>query len=150
VEGGGKHNVLVREVQRHPTTHSFLHVDLYAVNMREKQRTSVPLVAVGKPTAMVGGLMILQEHDVVEIEALPTDIPAHVEVDVTNLDLERPITVADLPQLPGVTYLVDEGVALISLLAPRVQEVTETPVEEEGAEPEVVGRDKDDEEEAEE
>lgn len=146
VEGGAKHNVLVREIQRHPVTHNFLHVDLYAVNMREKQRTSVPVVGTGRPTAMVGGLMVLQDKDTVEIEALPADIPASIEVDLTELDLERPITIADLPKLPGVTYLGDENEHLFALIAPRVQEVEEPEVEEEGAEPEVVGRDQEEEE----
>src|SRR5215207_9230077 len=40
VEGGATHNVLVREIQRHPTKHSYTHVDLYAVNMKEKQHTT--------------------------------------------------------------------------------------------------------------
>src|SRR3954471_23333082 len=76
VQGGGVHNVLVREIQRHPVSHAFTHVDLYAVNMSEKQHTSVPVVSVGKPTAMLTGLMVLQEKDTIEIEALPSDIPA--------------------------------------------------------------------------
>jgi large subunit ribosomal protein L25 len=152
VEGGGKHNVLVREIQRHPVNHSFLHVDLYAVNMSEKQYTSVPVVSTGTPAAMVTGLTILQEHDTVEIEALPADIPASIEVDITALDLDRPITIADLPQLPGVDYLGDEHTHLFTLIAPRVQEEEEEEEEvvEEGAEPEVVGRGKEDEEEEEE
>jgi large subunit ribosomal protein L25 len=150
VQGGGKHNVLVREIQRHPVNHTFMHVDLYAVNMAEKQYTSVPVVSTGRPAALSGGLMVLQEHDMVEIEALPADIPASVEVDITELDLERPITIADLPQLPGVAYLGDEHTHLFVMMAPRVEEVEEEVVEEEMAEPEVVGRGKEDEEEDEE
>ena len=71
VEGGGSHNVLVREIQRHPVTHAFTHVDLYAVNMREKQHVSVPIVGIGKPDALVTGFMVLQALDAVEISALP-------------------------------------------------------------------------------
>src|SRR5262245_25256312 len=78
VQGGGKHNVLVREIQHHPVTHAYTHVDLYAVNMTEKQHTSVPLVSTGRPTAMATGLMVLQDRDTVDIEALPADIPAHI------------------------------------------------------------------------
>jgi large subunit ribosomal protein L25 len=150
VQGGGKHNVLVREIQRHPFNRTYLHVDLYAVNMSEKQRTGVPFVSTGRPTAMMGGLMVLQEGDTVEIEALPADIPASIEVDITELNLERPITIADLPQLPGVTYLGDEHTVLFVMMAPRVEEIVEEePVAEEMAEPEVVGRDEDEEEAAE-
>ena len=145
VEGGGTHNVLVREIQRHPITHAYTHVDLYAVNMAEKQHSSVPVTSIGKPLALITGFMVLQERDVVEIEALPADIPANIEVDITELDLERPITIADLPKIAGVTYLGEEHDHLFTLLAPRVEEIEEEPTEVD-AEPEVVGRGKEDEE----
>jgi large subunit ribosomal protein L25 len=147
VKGGSNHNVLVREIQRHPVTHHYLHVDLYAVNMLEKQHSSVPIISTGKPAAMEGGLMVLQSNDTVEIEALPADIPASIEVDITALELERPITVADLPEVAGVTYLNEEHEVLFTLMAPRVAEVEEVAEEvEEGAEPEVVGREGEEEE----
>ena len=147
VQGGSKHNVLVRELQRHPVTNRFTHVDLYAVNMNEKQHSSVQVVSTGKPAAQAGGMMVLQERDSVDIEALPADIPATIEVDITELDLERPITIADLPQLPGVVYLGEESQTVFTLQLPRVEEIEE-PVAEEGAEPEVVGRESDEEDEA--
>jgi large subunit ribosomal protein L25 len=139
VQGGGKHNVLVREIQRHPVNHSFTHVDLYAVNMLEKQHTTVQVSSTGRPSAMEGGMMVLQEREMVEIEALPADIPASIEVDITELNLDRPITIADLPQINGVTYLNEAHDNLFTLHLPRVEEVEEPEVEE-LAEPEVVGR----------
>ena len=148
VEGGPTHNVLVREIQRHPVTHTYLHADFYAVNLNEKQEVTVPIVSVGKPAALAGGMMVLQARDTVEIRALPADIPASIEVDITDLDLERPITVADLPALPGVEYLADPGEHLFSLILTREEVVEE--VVEEVAEPEVVGRGREEEEEEEE
>jgi large subunit ribosomal protein L25 len=146
VQGGGVHNVLVREIQRHPVSHAYTHVDLYAVNMSEKQHTSVPVIGTGKPDAMVTGLTILQEMDVVEIEALPSDIPAQIEVDLAPLDLERPITVADLPKIAGIASLGEENEHVFILMQPRVVEIEETPTEV-VAEPEVVVRGKQEEEE---
>lgn len=155
VEGGDTHNVLVREIQRHPVNHSFRHVDLYAVNMLEKQHSSVPIVSTGHPTALIGGLMLLQSQETVEIEALPADIPASIEVDITMLELERPITIADLPKLTGVTYLGEESEYLFTLATPRVAEELEkldeldalASADGEMAEPEVVGEESDDGEE---
>jgi large subunit ribosomal protein L25 len=149
VEGGSTHNVLVREIQRHPIRHTFTHVDLYAVNMAEKQHTSVPVVSTGRPNAMVTGFMVLQDKDMVDIEALPADIPASIEVDITELDLERPITLADFPQLAGITYLGEEHEHFFTLIQPRVEEIEEEPSEE-LAEPEVVARGKQEDEEDEE
>jgi len=87
--------------------------------------------------ALITGFMVLQGIDVVEVEALPADIPASIEVDITNLDTENPITIANLPQLPGVEYLGDSTEQLFTMIAPRVEEEEPAPSEV-TAEPEVV------------
>ena len=148
VAGGGSHNVLVREVQRHPVNHSYVHVDFFAVNMQEKQEVNVPVVATGKPAALVTGMMVLQVLDSVELSALPSDIPAVIEVDVTGLDLETPILIENLPALPGVEYLGDPNEHVFSLLASRTAaEAEETAPEVSAVEPEVVTRAREDEDE---
>lgn len=143
VDGGAKHNVLLKELHLHPVTHEPLHVDFYAVNMAEKQHVRVPLISVGEPESLASGLMVLQNIDHVDIEALPADIPAHVEVDITALSLERPITVADLPAIAGVLYMMPEEEAVFTMLVTR-EEVEEEAAEEgeEMAEPEVVAKGK--------
>lgn len=122
VEGGDVHNVLMRDLQRHPVRRNVLHADFYAINMRDKQQVSVPLVSVNNPTELVGGLMVLQALDTVEIEALPSDIPASIEVDITELTLEQAITVADLPSVEGVEYLTDVEEAVFTMVASRITE----------------------------
>ncbi|MEZ4863366.1 MAG: 50S ribosomal protein L25 [Caldilineaceae bacterium] len=149
VEGGKTHDVLIREVHRHPVTHRPLHVDFYAVDLTVKQEIQVPVHSVGRPSELVVGLMVLQTHDHVLIEALPRDIPAHIEVDISNLNLEQPITVADLPVIPGVTYLTDADEIIFNMITTRAGEAEEEEeaAEMEGAEPELVGADEDEEEE---
>lgn len=142
VAGGGEHNILIREVQRHPVSHAYLHADFYAVNLREKQEVSVPLVTVGKPLALVTGMMVLQAMDVAHIRALPADIPAVIEIDITGLDLENPITVENLPAVRGVEYLDEPSEYVVSLIETR-EEAEEEPVAD-LAEPELVGRDRED------
>lgn len=151
VAGGGVHNVLVKNVRREPIYHGLLHADFYAVNMNEAQRVSVPLVATGKPSGMVAGLMVFQAHETIHIEVLPADIPAEIEVDLTPLALETPIHVRDLPAIKGVTYLNDEDEAVFQLMTTRAgeAEAAETEEEAEGVEPEVVKRGKQTEEEEE-
>jgi large subunit ribosomal protein L25 len=148
VQGGGKHNVLVKDVQREPVSHRVLHADFYAVNMSEKQHVSVPLVAKGKPAGMAAGVLLLQLHEVIHIEALPADIPAEIEVDVSPMTLERALTVADLPTLKGIAYTDDPEEVLFNLQLTR-EEVSEEAEAEEAAEPEVVkkGRQTDEDEE---
>lgn len=141
VQGGGKHNVLVKDVQREPVSHRVLHADFYAVNMSEKQHVSVPLVPRGKPAGMAAGVLLLQLHEVIHIEALPADIPAEIEVDVSPMTLERPITVADLPVLKGIAYGDDVEEVLFNLQLTR-EEVSEEAASEDAAEPEVVKKGK--------
>jgi large subunit ribosomal protein L25 len=143
VEGGENYNVLIRSVQRHPVTHRLLHADFYAVNMTEKQHVNVPVVAVGKSATLVAGMMIYQNLDSITVEALPSDIPLNIEVDITNLSLENPIMVADLPQIPGVTYAAEPQEHVFSVITTRAEEVAEVAAT---PEPEVVAKGKKDEE----
>lgn len=141
--GGGMHNVLIREVQRHPTRRTPTHVDFYLVNMLVKQQVRVPIVSVGHLSGSTSGTVLIQSIPDVEIEALPSDIPAHIEVDISILDgvdMDR-ITVADLPVVAGVTYLGDPEESIFSLVANRAEAVDEEEETlDESAEPEIVGR----------
>ena len=148
-------NVLVREIQRHPVRHNLLHADFYTVNMSETQQVSVPLVTVGAVTVSAD-LVMVQSMDSVEIEALPADIPAAIEVDVSRLETPEspPITVADLPTIVGVSYISDADEPICSLILSRAAISEEEEMEEEelldtDVEPEVIGRGREEEEEEE-
>ena len=153
---GEEYNILVREIQRHPVRHNLLHADFYAVNMSETQQVSVPLVTIGE--SVVGtDLVMVQAMESVEIEALPADIPALIEVDVSPLEGPEspPITVADLPSIAGVTYISDLDDPICSLILSRAavseeEEEAEAELIDPDAEPEVIGRGREDEEEEEE
>ncbi|MEZ4708032.1 MAG: 50S ribosomal protein L25 [Caldilineaceae bacterium] len=148
VQGGGSHNVLIRDVQRHPVRRSVIHADFYAINLSEKQQVSIPVVAVNEPESLGAGVMMLQALDEIQIEALPADIPASIEVDVTKLELDSPILVRDLPVLSGITYLVDEEEAVFNMIVTRAaseQAEEEIVGEEVSAEPEVLAKGKQDE-----
>ncbi|MEZ4735517.1 MAG: 50S ribosomal protein L25 [Caldilineaceae bacterium] len=149
VEGGPTHNVLIREVQRHPVTHSFLHADFYVVDLTVKQQVQVPVHSVGRPETMAQGLMVLQALENVTLEALPRAIPAHIDVDITKLTLEQPITVAQLPTIEGVTYLDDPEEAIFTLIVTRAAEEEVAEEEPVSAEPELVRARRDEEEDEE-
>ncbi len=152
VDGGTTHNVLVRELQRHPVNHSLMHADFYVVNMSEKQQVSVAIHGLGEAEGMMAGLMMLQALDQVEIEALPSDIPSHIEIDISPLTMEESITVADLPDMPGIEYLTpaDEAVFMLVVTREEEEEEVDEELELEGEamlEPEVISGGKADEEE---
>lgn len=150
VDGGATHNVLIREVQHHPVTHIPTHVDFYAVDMSEKQQVAIPVHATGKVAIMEAGLMVLQSLDTVTVEALPANIPANVEVDITNLTMETPVTVGDLPVIEGVAYVNDPDESIFMLIATRggAQEASDEAEDETSAEPELVSRGREEDDEA--
>ncbi len=122
--------VLVREVQRKPTTDQLLHVDFLQVSMEEPIRVVVPLVAVGHAPVLdtVEGVVV-ENLSAVEVECLPRDIPQHIAVDMSALTSpEASIHVRDLTPPPGVTILTDPDVVLFSV---TVHGVTAEEAEEE-------------------
>jgi len=143
VEGGSTHDVLIRAVHRHPVTHSFMHVDLYAVDLTVKQQVQVPVHSTGKPEALVTGLMVLQSLEHINLEALPRAIPTRLDIDITHLTPDNPITIAQLPVIDGVEYLNEPEEAIFMMIVTRAEEETEEEPTE--AEPALVRPDDDDE-----
>ena len=154
IEGDRTHKVLMREVQHHPLTSLPLHVDFYELSMTKAVRVSVPIECTGAPIGVTRDGGVLEQHlREVELECLPSDIPEEVVVDVSALELGHGLTVVDLP-LDSSTFTVITGgdIAVASVSAPRVEEATEeveAAAGAAGAEPEVLGEKKSEEEEGE-
>lgn len=130
---------LIKDRQINPTTRELLHIDFYQVNLKEAIKTAIPVVAVGEAVAVRDNLgLLMSPQSTLEIEALPTDIPENVEVDITNLsEVGNQITVADISVPSEVTVLTDPSTVLFSIGELPVEE--EEPVAEETTEPEVIG-----------
>lgn len=146
---GDEYNTLVREVQRDPLGGAVLHVDFYRVRMDVAIRTEVPIVLVeATPAIERAGGMIIHEMTSVEVECLPGNLPAEIEVSVAGLKQVGDVILASaLPALPGVTYHVDpDAVIVATTLAMRPEEELEAPVEA-AAEPELIRRRPEEEEE---
>ena len=150
VDGGRATKTLIREIQRHPFKRMILHVDFQELVAGEKVTVSIPLVLVGTPDSvrLEGGVMdqVLRE---LEIEVDPSNIPNHIDVDVSHLELGHSVHVSDLKLPEGVTVMADPETTICVVSVPRA--AIETPaggVEAvEGApEPEVIGAKKEDDE----
>lgn len=134
---------VVREVQRDPISRRVLHVDFQQVLMTENLRTEVPIVVVGTSpiVARAEGILITGLTEV-EIECLPGDIPAAIEVDISALDaFGEPITVADLSLPKGVKVLTDPEEMVITVVPAGLPEEEAKEVVPE-AEPEVIRKGK--------
>ncbi len=89
---------MIVDWQHEPIKGKLLHIDLKRIAMDKAMRVSVPIQLTGIPIGVKtqGGILeqVLRE---VEIECLPGDIPSHLDVDITNLELNGSIHVSDLP-----------------------------------------------------
>ena len=131
-----------------------LHVDFQELVAGEKVTVNIPLSLVGIPDAVrLGGGVMDQVLRELEIEVDPSNIPNHIDVDVSMLEIGHSLHVSDLKLPEGVTVMDDPETTIVVLSIPRA--VVETPaagVEAvgEAAEPEVIGAKKDDDEGADE
>lgn len=125
VDEKDKMPVLFRNPQYHPVEGNLIHIDCYKVNLKEKISTAVPLEFVGESQAVKDGNTLITVMDEVEVEALPTDLPESIEVDLTALEnLESVITVADLKvDKSKVEILTDAEQLIAKVEEPREEEV---------------------------
>jgi large subunit ribosomal protein L25 len=152
--GGQTAKTLIREIQRHPIRRQILHVDFQALVAGEKVTVSIPIALQGIPEGVrLEGGVLDQTLREIEIEVDPSNIPDHIEYDVTNMKIGDSVHISDLKVPEGVKVLDDPETSVAVLAAPRavIEETAAVaePVEgEAGAvvEPEVIGRGKEDEE----
>ena len=132
--GGGKpHPVIIKDQQFHPVRGSVEHIDLLEVRLDEKIHAQVSIELEGAeeaPGIKEGGVL---EHVTreVEIEALPTDIPERITVDVSGLDIAATLTLAEISAPSGVAFLAEnpEEVTIATVVVPT--EIEEPEIEEE-------------------
>ncbi len=109
--------VLIHNVQLDHFTRQPLHADFFQVNLKEKVKTMVPIELTGEAKAVVDKVgMVLQTLSEVEIEALPTDLPEKIEVNVENLAaVDEQITVGELKVDGDVIILTDPGQVVVKV-----------------------------------
>jgi large subunit ribosomal protein L25 len=151
---GTEQTVVARDVQRDPVKRDILHVDFLAVDKDTRLTTDVPIRFINESPAIAGGnALLITGPSTLKIEALATQIPEAIEVDISVLvNIGDSIVVGDLrlPEGVNIEDSPEEMIVRVALMAAAVEE--EEVVEEEvvSAEPEVIKRGKAEEEEEEE
>ena len=133
VDGGSGVPTLVRSIDKHPFKSLIRHVDFVRVDLSETIEAEVSLHFVGTPIGAREGGILIPAKNSIQVEALPTEVPNAIEVDVSGLDIGDHLRVEDLAAIENVTFLDDPEELLISVALPAV-EVEPEPEVEEGAE----------------
>ena len=116
--GSAKAKAMIVDWQYEPIKGSLMHIDLKRIALDKAIRVEVPIHLVGVPVGVKtqGGILdqVLRE---VEIECLPTDIPSHIDVDVSELAFGNVLRVSDLPHGGKLKFLTDENNTVAHVVA---------------------------------
>jgi large subunit ribosomal protein L25 len=134
------HPSILKDYQQDPLRGKLVHVDLQEVRLDQAITATVTVQLVGAedaPGVREGGALSQVAREV-NVEALPLEVPDHLELDVSGMAMGDTLRVADLIELEGVKFLDDPETVLATLTMPTRVEEPEEEVEE-GEEAELEG-----------
>lgn len=115
-------SVIIKELQQHPVSQAFLHIDFYEVDMKRKVKVNVPVVATGKSKGVeLGGVVQIIRHEL-EVLCLPGDIPEEIVIDVTDLDMGDSVHVEEIPLEGDAEIQAEVNFTVLTILSPKVEE----------------------------
>jgi large subunit ribosomal protein L25 len=145
VEGATVVKAMIVDWQHEPIKGKLLHIDLKRIAMDKMMRVSVPIQLVGTAVGVKtqGGILehVMRE---VEVECLPNDIPSHLDVDVSGLELHGIIHVSDLPHSGSIKFLGDENATVAHVTIIKEEAPAADAVAAAATEPEVAKKGKTD------
>jgi large subunit ribosomal protein L25 len=129
------HLVMIKELQKHPFKEKLLHVDFLKVARDAMVTMKVPISLTGEEMSVglkSGGTL---QHNLweIEVECLPTEVPDHIFMDISEAAIGDHRTVADIAMPADVTLLTDPADVVLTILAPRLAVEVEAEAEEEAA-----------------
>ncbi len=144
---GTKEKCILREIQFDPITDKIMHIDLVGLVMSEMMKFEIPVQIEGIPEGVRDGGSLQQVMHKLDVECLPSNLPAHIMVDVSLLKAGEAITVAQIV-LPDSIILNDPEQVVVVVNHPRAEKVEDVEAVAGTEEPEVVAHGKTEGEEA--
>ena len=135
VESGKTHPSVLKDYQQDVVRGTITHVDLQEVRLDQPIHATVPVALIGDPAGAVEGGVLSQVTVEVNVEALPMEVPQHLEVDVSGLHVNDTLRLAAVQAPEGVTLLDDPETVIATVSLPtQIEEPAETAAEGEAAE----------------
>jgi large subunit ribosomal protein L25 len=121
------HASILKDYQQDPIRGHISHVDLQEVRLDQPIQASVTIQLVGEPVGTKEGGVLSQVQREINVEALPMEIPEHIDLDVSGMAIGDTFRLADLGPIGGLAYLDDaEETVLATVTMPtRVEEPAE-------------------------
>ncbi|MFN6119737.1 MAG: 50S ribosomal protein L25 [Actinomycetes bacterium] len=117
---GKSYPTVVKELQRHPIKRTVSHIDFLQVNLNEEITVSVPVRLEGEAKAVLGaGGLVDPAVDAIEVVCTPNNMPSDFVIDITDLQVDSVIRLADVPMPAGVTPTGDPEMPVVTVLLSR-------------------------------
>jgi large subunit ribosomal protein L25 len=123
---GNSYDAVMREIQFHPVTDALLHIDFMEINPENHVIIDVPVKITGASEGVKQGGRLISKMRKLKIKALPKDLPDHITIDVTALNIGQSVRVNELEQ-KGVEFLDSPNNVIVGVRVTR--NVVETPAE---------------------
>lgn len=119
---GQTYPAIVKEIQRHPVRRTVAHVDFIQVNLDEEITVAVPIRLEGEAQAVTqNGGLVDPAVDSIEVQTTPRNIPAEFVIDVSGMDMDTVIRLADVAMPAGVTPIGDPDMPIVTVLTMRAE-----------------------------
>lgn len=112
---------LVWKLEHHPTKPRITHVDFYGVDLEKPIRVHIPVEVTGKAKGQIKGAVLELHRETIEVSSLPLSIPDKVVIDITPLDVNESVQVADLVLPEGVSAVYDDNYAILAIVMPEAE-----------------------------
>jgi large subunit ribosomal protein L25 len=115
---------LIKELQIQPLTGKLYHADFYEVDMKKKLAFDVTLRFTGKAIGVENGGELQHIKREVRVMCMPTDLPDHIDVDITALEIGHSIKVRDLRVPENMSIIDPQDAAVVAVAAVKVAKAT--------------------------
>lgn len=115
-------SAIIKELQTHPVSRDFIHIDFYEIDMKRKIIANIPVVTKGKSKGVeLGGVLQIIRHEL-EVLCFPGEIPEEIVVDITELDMGDSVHVEEIPLEGDMEIQADVNYTVLTVLSPKVEE----------------------------
>ena len=123
------HASILKDYQQDPIRGHISHIDLQEVRLDQPIQASVTVQLIGEPAGVKEGGVLSQVQREINVEALPMEIPEHIDLDVTGMAIGDTLRLADLAAVEGVTYLDDPEETVLASVGLPAREIEPEPEE---------------------
>jgi len=120
--GSQVYPTIIHDVARHPISGMPIHADFYKVRLDEKITASVPVVFIGESPAVKDGGVFVRNVNELEVEALPTDLPHEITIDISSLKAVGDQIVLKDVTVPSAKLVGGEDEIIASIIAAKTEE----------------------------